>query len=83
MAVYILDNSEELGEKAAELIAQKLNEAIEKKGKARIILSQGHHSLRQLSIWLRRTLIGKRLLCFIWMNTWNCRKPTRQVSGVI
>ena len=31
MAVYILDNSEELGEKAAELIAQKLNEAIEKK----------------------------------------------------
>ena len=83
MAVYILDNSEELGEKAAELIAQKLNEAIEKKGKARIILSTGHHSLRQLSIWLRRTLIGKRLLCFIWMNTWNCRKPTRQVSGVI
>ena len=41
MAVYILDNSEELGEKAAELIAQKLNEAIEKKGKARIILSTG------------------------------------------
>ena len=26
MAVYILDNSEELGEKAADLIAKKLNE---------------------------------------------------------
>lgn len=83
MAVYILDNSEELGEKAAELIAQKLNEAIEKKGRQESFYPQGHHSLRQLSIWLRRTLIGKRLLCFIWMNTWNCRKPTRQVSGVI
>ena len=32
MAVYILDNSEELGEKAADLIAKKLNEAIEKRG---------------------------------------------------
>ena len=41
MAVYILDNSEELGEKAAELIAEKLNEAIERKGQARIILSTG------------------------------------------
>ena len=27
MAVYILDNSEELGEKAAELIAEMLKEA--------------------------------------------------------
>ena len=41
MAVYILDNSEELGEKAADLIAKKLNEAIEKRGQARIILSTG------------------------------------------
>ena len=69
MAVYILDNSEELGEKAAELIAQKLNEAIEKKGKARIILSTGASQFETIK--------------FIWMNTWNCRKPTRQVSGVI
>ena len=81
MAVYILDNSEELGEKAADLIAKKLNEAIEKRGQARIILSTGHHSLRQLSIWLRRTLTGKRLPCFIWMSIWNCLRPTRQVSG--
>lgn len=81
MAVYILDNSEELGEKAADLIVKKLNEAIEKGDRQESFYLQGHHSLRQLSIWLRRTLTGKRLPCFIWMSIWNCLRPTRQVSG--
>lgn len=41
MAVYVLKNSEELGKKASRLIATRLNNAIEKKGHARIILSTG------------------------------------------
>ncbi|MFQ9704357.1 MAG: hypothetical protein ACLR0U_24535 [Enterocloster clostridioformis] len=61
MAVYILDNSEELGEKAADLIAKKLNRSHRKKGtRQESFYLQGHHSLRQLSIWLRRTLTGEK-----------------------
>ena len=41
MAVYVLKNSEELGKKASQLIATRLNNAIEKEGHARIILSTG------------------------------------------
>ena len=66
MAVYILDNSEELGEKAADLIAKKLNEAIEKRGQARIILSTGASQFETIKYL---------------MSIWNCLRPTRQVSG--
>ena len=64
MAVYILDNSEELGEKAAELIAQKLNEAIEKKGKARIILSTGASQFETIKYLVEKNVDWEKVTMF-------------------
>ncbi len=41
MKIKVLKNSEELGKEAATLVAKKLNEAIEEKGNARLLLSTG------------------------------------------
>lgn len=41
MKIRVLQNSEELGKEAAALSARIINESIEKKGKARVILSTG------------------------------------------
>ena len=64
MAVYILDNSEELGEKAAELIAEKLNEAIERKGQARIILSTGASQFETLKYLVEKDIDWERVTMF-------------------
>lgn len=64
MAVYILDNSEELGKKAAELIAAKLNEAIEKKGHARIILSTGASQFETLGYLVEKEVDWEKVTMF-------------------
>ena len=64
MAVYILDNSEELGEKAADLIAKKLNEAIEKRGQARIILSTGASQFETIKYLVEKNVDWEKVTMF-------------------
>ena len=64
MAVYILDNSEELGEKAADLIAKKLSEAIEKRGQARIILSTGASQFETIKYLVEKNVDWEKVTMF-------------------
>lgn len=64
MAVYILDNSEELGEKAADLIVKKLNEAIEKRGQARIILSTGASQFETIKYLVEKNVDWEKVTMF-------------------
>ena len=83
MAVYILDNSEELGEKAADLIAKKLNEAIEKRGQARIILSTGASQFETIK-YLKERFTSKVPVKVHFVNTEgdveeNLKELTREI----
>ena len=46
MMIHVYRTPEEMGNEAARLIAEKLNEAIKRKGEARLLLSPVPRSLR-------------------------------------
>ena len=79
MAVYILDNSEELGEKAADLIAKKLNEAIEKRGQARIILSTGASQFETIKYLVGITLHNFSCINYLFFRCWGGEQLAREL----
>jgi len=64
MKVVFSPNKEELGSKAAELIAQKLNEAIKEKGHARIVLSTGASQFETLASLVKKDIDWSKVTMF-------------------
>ena len=64
MQVYILETAAQLGEKAAELTARKITEAIEAKGKARIVLSTGASQFETLEALVKHKLDWSKVEMF-------------------
>lgn len=64
MFKYVAKEPEELGRKAAELIALKLEDAIEKNGRARIILSTGASQFETLKYLVQKKIDWEKVTMF-------------------
>lgn len=64
MAMYVLNSSDKLGRKAADMIAKKLNMAIEKKGYARIILSTGASQFETIQYLVEKNVDWQKVTMF-------------------
>ena len=68
MRVTICENKQDLGFQAAKLGIDAIQSAIEKQGKAVVVLSTGLSQSSCMSTWSRHPSLGKRLKCFTLMN---------------
>ncbi len=64
MEICVFNNSDELGQKAAELIAEKINLSIKEKGNARIILSTGASQFETLQYLVQKNVEWEKVTMF-------------------
>lgn len=64
MHLYVTDTKQELGNAAAKLIAQKINEAIAEKGYARIVLSTGASQFETLAALVKEDVDWSKVAMF-------------------
>ena len=64
MEICVFNNSDELGQKAAELIAEKINLSIKEKGNARIILSTGASQFETLQYLVQKNVEWEKVEMF-------------------
>jgi glucosamine-6-phosphate deaminase len=64
MIIHILENSEELGKNAASLTAQKLRDAIDRKGTARLLVSTGASQFDTLSALVKEDVNWNKVEMF-------------------
>lgn len=64
MKVHILQNAQELGETAASLAADVINEQIDEKGKVRLVLSTGASQFETLAALVKKEIDWTRVEMF-------------------
>lgn len=64
MIIHVYRTPEEMGNEAARLIAEKLNEAIERKGEARLLLSTGASQFEMIDALIRMPVDFSRVTMF-------------------
>lgn len=64
MIIHVYKTPEEMGNEAARLIAEKLNEAIERKGEARLLLSTGASQFEMIDALIRMPVDFSRVTMF-------------------
>lgn len=64
MIIHVYRTPEEMGTEAAQLIAEKLNEAIERKGEARLLLSTGTSQFEMIDALIRMPVDFSRVTMF-------------------